>query len=229
MTMWINMLNRMTYQDEASADGASSGGATPSGEATEGTTNTDPSSDGDAGEGDTGTEAGGDAGEGEGDSGDNGDAKNGELGTYADFEAPEGMTINQEMIDAFTPEFQKLKLSQEQAQGLVDIQAQQVQAQQQAQVDEFSQQLSDWQNQSQNDEEFGGDKFDESIAVAHEALEAFGTPELKNLMDDYGVGNHPEMIRFMVRVGQAIKEDSPGGGKRVETSKDRTSILYPDN
>lgn len=147
---------------------------------------------------------------------------------YADFVMPEGVTVNSELLAEATPIFKELGLSQEQAQKLVDFQAKQVQASSQSQVDAFDQLMKDWQTQSKNDKEFGGDKFEENVGIARTAIDKFGTPELKQLLEEHGVGNHPEVIRFMVNVGKLTAEDVPGN-TTTPTSKaqDRVSLLYP--
>lgn len=218
MSKWINLLHKLMAEEGGDA------GDLPGGAPDDAAQDSGESDDGGSNEDDAGTD--GDAADGEG-GGDDGDADNAPE-NYADFDMPEGVTLDEGMLEVFAPAMKDLGLTQEQAQGLVNIQAQQVQAQQQGQVDAFSQQLEGWITDAKSDKEYGGDKFDESSATALQAVEAFGTPELKTMMETYGVGNHPEMIRFMYRVGQAIKEDSPGGGKRIEGSKDRTSILYPE-
>lgn len=150
--------------------------------------------------------------------------------TYADFAMPEGVTIDAELLSEATPLFKELGLTQEQAQKLVDFQAKQVQAGSQKQVDAFNQQLDEWREQSENDKEFGGDKFDENVKVAQAAINKFGTPELKQLLNDYGVGNHPEVIRFMVRVGKLTAEDVPGGDNNPTTTQDDVlTRMYPND
>lgn len=148
--------------------------------------------------------------------------------TYADFAMPEGVTVDSALLEQATPIFKELGLTQEQAQKLVDIQAEQVQAGSQGQVDAFNQMMTDWQTQSKNDSEFGGDKFEENVGIARAAIDKFGTPELKELLESHGVGNHPEMIRFMIRVGKLTTEDVPGGSTApANAEQDRVSILYP--
>jgi hypothetical protein len=163
-----------------------------------------------------------------------GDTGEGEQGTapdtYADFAMPEGMPVDTAVLESATPLFKELGLSQEQAQKLVDFQAAQVQAGSQAQVDAFNQLTEDWRTQSMNDPEFGGDKFDENVSIARSAIESFGTPELKQLLEDHGVGNHPEIIRFMINVGKLTQEDNPGsGGHQSRPAPDRVALLYPDS
>lgn len=150
--------------------------------------------------------------------------------TYADFVMPEGVTVDQAMLAEATPLFKELGLTQEQAQKLVDFQAKQVQASSQSQTDSFNQLMNEWQEQSRNDKEFGGDKFEENVSIARSAIDKFGTPELKQLLEDHGVGNHPEVIRFMINVGKTTQEDVPGGNTNpTSKAQDIVSLLYPND
>ncbi len=148
--------------------------------------------------------------------------------TYADFAMPEGVTVDSALLTEATPLFKELGLSQDQAQKLVDFQAKQVQAGSARQVDTFNQLMNDWQELSKNDKEFGGDKFEESVGVARAAIDKFGTPELKQLLEEHGVGNHPEVIRLLVKVGRLTSEDVPGSQTAPSSkAQDRVSLLYP--
>lgn len=150
--------------------------------------------------------------------------------TYADFTMPEGVELDSELLSEATPLFKEMGLNQEQAQKLIDLQAKSVQASSASQVGAYNQLMSEWQDQARNDKEFGGDKFDENIGVARSALEKFGTPELKQVMEEYGIGNHPEVIRFMVNVGKMTMEDVPGGTTSAPSkAQDRVSLLYPND
>ena len=149
--------------------------------------------------------------------------------TYADFVLPEGMVLDEAALTEATPMFKELGLNQEQAQKVIDLYAKQVQAGSQKQNDDFNQLMNDWREQSKNDGEIGGDKFDENVKLAKSAIGKYGTLELKQLLEDHGVGNHPEVIRFMVRVGQTLKEDVPGETGNVTTkAKDHEEQLYPN-
>ena len=150
--------------------------------------------------------------------------------TYADFVMPEGVEVDAALLTEAAPLFKELGLTQDQAQKLVDFQAQQAKAGSESQVDAFNQLMNDWQEQSKNDKEFGGDKFDENVGIARKAIDAFGTPELKQLLEEHGVGNHPEVIRFMVKVGKLTAEDVPGGTTTTTSkAKDTVSMLYPND
>jgi hypothetical protein len=147
--------------------------------------------------------------------------------TYADFNVPEGATIDEKVLGEATSLFKDAGLNQEQAQKFIDLHAGLVQAGSTGQVEAFDQMKNDWREQSASDKEFGGDKFDESVGLARTAIEKFGTPGLSEILSDTGLGNHPEVIRFMTRVGELTKEDVPGNGNPSAAKKDHVSILYP--
>jgi len=191
---------------------------------------------GGAPEGDAGKESGADANAAADDAGAEGTGEAGAEGTdtppdtYADFAMPEGMTVDETVLAEATPVFKEFGLNQEQAQKLIDLYAGQAQAGSQKQIDDFNQLRGDWLDQSKNDSEYGGDAFDENAKLAQAAVSKYGTPEFKQLLEDYGIGNHPEMIRFMVRTGATLKEDVPGSaGAQSTEKKDRVSILYPNS
>ena len=191
----------------------------------------------DAGAADAGTTADGAGADGSAEGGDAGGSDNTGEGsqatppdTYADFTLPEGMPADAALLESALPIFKELGLTQEQAQKLVTLEAERVQAGSQGQVDAFNQMTEKWQADAKSDSEFGGDKFDENVGVARAAIDKFGTPELKQLLSEHGVGNHPEVIRFMVRVGKLTVEDVPGAVTTPSSkAEDRVSILYPSN
>jgi hypothetical protein len=71
----------------------------------------------------------------------------------------------------------------------------------------------------------------ENLAAAKMALDTFGTPELRTLLIETGLGDHPEMIRAFVRAGKAISEDTlaMGGKKPAGAGKSTAEILYDKN
>ena len=78
------------------------------------------------------------------------------------------------------------------------------------------------------DAEIGGDKLPENLAVARKALETFGTPELKALLNESGLGNHPEVIRFFYRSGKAISEDRVIRGGAAGQPTDPAKRMFPN-
>ncbi len=121
-----------------------------------------------------------------------------------EFKAPEGKQFDAEVLTAYSEVARELNLSQEAAQRVLDAMAPKMAERQVAQIEAVK---AEWANTSKTDKEFGGEKLSENLSTAKKALDAFGTTELRTLLNESGLGNHPEVIRFMVRAGKAISED----------------------
>ena len=105
---------------------------------------------------------------------------------------------------------------------MVDLAAKREQARAQA----FAAQVQAWGDEVKADKGIGGTKLDENLGLARKALDQFGTPELKLLLDSTGMGNHPQVVKLMVNIGKAISEDKIERGTPAGQTKDAASILY---
>lgn len=147
-----------------------------------------------------------------------------------DFKAAEGQEYDGEFIKVYSEIAKELNLSQENAQELLDKVSPVVQ---QRQLEKINEIREGWAASSKTDKEFGGDKFKENLALAKQALNELGTPELKTFLDNSGLGNHPELIRLLYRAGKAITPDhfvgGPKGEKKPEpkTFSEKAEALYP--
>ena len=119
--------------------------------------------------------------------------------------------LDPEVLTAFGEVAKELDLPQEAAQKVLDKVAPVMQARQAAVVEQVK---LDWANESQADKEFGGESLNDNLEIAKSSLNAFGTDALKSLLQESGLGNHPEVIRFMYRAGKAISEDSYVGNSQ---------------
>ena len=142
---------------------------------------------------------------------------------YATFDLPNDFDMNQDTLAEYHTFAKENNLTQEQAQRGVDMVAQM----KQAEMDAWVQQQKSWVEDAKADAEFGNDKFDESISVAVKARDSFGTSEFNEMLDSSGLGNHPEMIRFLHRVGKAISENSVVVGGTTTAQLTREAVLYP--
>jgi len=133
-----------------------------------------------------------------------------------EFVAPEGKEYAAEVIADFSEIAKELNLTQDAAQKLLDKMAPSIEARQTQQVEQIR---NEWAAQAQVDKEFGGEKLQENLAVAKKALDNFGTPELRALLNESGLGNNPEVIRFMFRAGKAISEDTYVGNTSGTSTK----------
>lgn len=147
-----------------------------------------------------------------------------------EFKTPEGEALEGAFLGEFEGIARELGLSQEQANKVAELgvkMSKDFGVQQEQAMASASEQ---WQASVTADKEIGGDKLPENLAIAKKALADFGTPELSELLEKSKLGNHPEVVRFMVRAGKAISQDSKvvtGGANRTayETAATR---MYPN-
>lgn len=151
-----------------------------------------------------------------------GDQESSKVPEKYEFKSPEGQEFDTEVIGAFSEVAKELGLSQDDAQKVVDKMAAKLAERQQGTIESIH---NEWVESAKVDKEFGGDKLNENLATAKKALDQFGTPELRTLLNESGLGNNPEVIRFMYRAGKAISEDgyvgaSQGAGSVKPAPKD---------
>lgn len=146
---------------------------------------------------------------------------------YDAFTAPEGTALDAAVMTEFETAARELNLPQDAAQKLIDKMAPVMAKQQTAQLEQLR---TDWAAQSTADKEFGGDKLAENLGYARKALDTFATPELKTILNETGLGNHPELVRLMVRAGKAISEDKiVTGGTPASANRSAAEVLYGDS
>jgi hypothetical protein len=132
-----------------------------------------------------------------------------------DIKVPDGMEIDVGTMERFTPVFKEMGFTQDQVQKLADVYAPIIQER----IDEFGKslsesykkQVSDWKTESEK--ALGAEKT-QKMALAAKAINQIGTPELRAVLDETGIGNHVELVKFFVKVGEIVSED-----KFVDSSK----------
>lgn len=144
-----------------------------------------------------------------------------------EFKAPEGVTLDEAATEEFSKVAKELDLPQDAAQKLVDLYASRMQAQAQA----HKAVVDGWRQQVETDKELGGDRLKESVATAMKTMDKFASPELKALLTQTGMGNHPELFKFAYRIGKALSEDRFVVGNESGASNapvDIAKALYPN-
>ena len=157
--------------------------------------------------------------------------------TY-ELEAPDGFTVDPQALAVATPVFKELGLSNEQANKLMPVAA------------KFAAGLSDklnaqilsqvradrkaWLDTAMADREIGGANWKQTLAKGAFALDNLGFPKgspFRVLLDESGLGNHPEMIRAWAKVGRAIGEDGDfvRGAGTPHSRRDTAETLYPND
>lgn len=143
-----------------------------------------------------------------------------------EFKAPEGTTLDQAVLDEFTPIFKEAGLSQDMAQKLVEKYAGHVNGMAKVQQEAWTKQQTDWAVEFKADKEFGGDKAEASLRAANAAWKQFATPEEIEAVHKFGLGNFPPMVKILSRVGMLMAEDKLHQGGSTTSTKTVEDVLY---
>ena len=167
--------------------------------------------------------------------------------TYT-FRAPDNYTIDPAALEAATPVFKELGLTQDQAQKLVDIQIAREIALAKAPQDAVETMRKDWRGQTEshadikatvdkNSGKTGMDAVKVNIARTLSVLPVDLQVEFKDAMNLTGAGDHPAFVRAFNKLAAFITEGSPVGGKNpselgqvkpgTQTRPDVASAMYP--
>ena len=142
---------------------------------------------------------------------------------YADFKMPKDMPVDEALLNDFKPLAKEMDLSQEKAQKLIDLYAENVAPLMvQRQTEAWNGQLEAWKAECQADQEIGGDRFEPAVLEAKRVINTLGTQELKKVFDDYGLGNNPELVRVFSRMAKYLKEDTVIDGNPAGQAKPKT-------
>jgi hypothetical protein len=153
-----------------------------------------------------------------------GEATNTQAEVVYEFTAPDGIELDKASTEEFVAIAKELKLPKDAAQKVVDLAVKREQSRMEAHLAT----VAEWGEQVKADKELGGDKLQETLAIASKAL-ALGPPELKGLLNDSGLGSHPLVVKWAHAVGKALSEDRFVTGKTGATPSISTaSRLFPD-
>lgn len=141
-----------------------------------------------------------------------------------ELQMPEGVQLDKAAADEFTAIAKELKLSAADAQKVADVGAKMAQRQAEAHANL----VESWVEQVKTDKEIGGDKLNENLAVARKAIDTFGTPELKDVLNSTGLGNHPALIKAFFKAGKTISEDKFVAGAPKGPETDMAKRMFPN-
>lgn len=142
---------------------------------------------------------------------------------YADFTMPEGMILDQEISKEFKEHAKELNLSQEQAQKIVNLQAKHVSEMQSRIQNDFKVQVEAWKTETLTEL---GPSFKEDQKHIANVVKQFGSAEFTTLLNQTGLGNNKEVVKFLINVGKGFSSDRFIDGKQ-SGSQSAASILYP--
>ena len=140
--------------------------------------------------------------------------------------APEGYPISEGALKGLNEVCKSANLSEEQANAVMAYMKGNYTSFMAQQQESVQAQATAWIGEFKADKEFGGDKFDASVADAQRALATFDkSGTVGKMLKETGYGNNPEVLRIFARVGRALGEDqlagNGGGGAEQKPLEDR--------
>lgn len=143
-----------------------------------------------------------------------------------DFKVPEGQTINAALVDKATPIFKELGLTQDAAQKLFDFYNTTAKAQAESTTKLVADMRADWRTQTQALPEIATDpKAVENLGRAKATIfenDPKGLAEFNEAMDLTGAGDHPAVVKAILRFAARVNEGSHVSG-RGPSSEGQTS------
>ena len=136
-----------------------------------------------------------------------------------EFTPPEGMLVDEAMLDRFKAGAKEAGLSAEAFAKLAPVAAEIAQGMRAEAAKAWADMQAGWVAKIQADPELAGEAPGTMSAAASasaaRALDAFGGDELREALNLTGAGNHPALVRAFVQIGKALTEDKLVLGKGV--------------
>ena len=116
---------------------------------------------------------------------------------YKDLSLPGGVAVNEAELAKYKDLAKTMNLKAEDAQRILDFEAERLSAGAAAAA-------AAWQEQVKQEH---GDKLPIVMATCAKAIDKLGGDELRTLLDQTGLGNHPLMVKAFFQAGSLLKED----------------------
>lgn len=144
-----------------------------------------------------------------------------------EFKAPEGMKLDQAMVDKFTPIAKEMGLSQEKAQKLVDLYADAMKASEASVKAVYEKFLSD--SKAETIKSLGAE-WRQEISFAAKTRDRLLSPETIEELNNAGLSNRISLIRDLIKIGKMISEDTlvSGGSGDANAGKTYADQMYPN-
>ncbi len=140
----------------------------------------------------------------------------------------EGLLLSEKEITRLESEAKEKGLSQDEFAALMENDNARISEFVENRKEAFLSQVKTWGEQAMNDPEFGGDNFVASSENAKRAIDKFGGESLKQILNETGYGNHPEIFKAFAKIGKAMSDDSFVKAKaHAPAQPDRLARYYP--
>lgn len=135
---------------------------------------------------------------------------------------PDGFTLAAPVLDSFKAIAAEAGIKADQAQKLLDLytghEAEKARA--------WGDQVEAWHAEIVADPKLGGANLPATTEACARVMARYGTPELKDLLNHTGFGNHPVLVRMFAAIGAELAPDAFVNDGRA-AAPNPLAVLYP--
>lgn len=151
---------------------------------------------------------------------------------YSTMAVPEGLQVNDAMMTEYKDVLKEANIPPEVGAKVLTLLPKVLEAQQAAQQEAFRFTQERWLGELHALPEFStAAAREQSLTVIGRVLDEYGTQALRDQFNLTGLGNHPDLVKLLHSVGQALGEGAParpGTPKANSGPKTLGQSLYPD-
>lgn len=140
----------------------------------------------------------------------------------------DGALLDKSGIDRLTEVAKTHQIAPEAAQAVAELMDKALQDAKATTEAQFQALRAAWVDQIKADAEMGQGQYDANMARVRNALDRYASPELRSALDTTGLGDHPELVRFLSKIGRAMSEDGEilRGGTPPPVNRTAAEIMY---
>lgn len=142
---------------------------------------------------------------------------------------PENSPLSAASIDKISSYAKEKGLSNDAAQAILERESQAVAEYRDSKMAELEETSKGWLETAKTDKEIGGEAFKQNAELAKRVVDRYGDKEFKEALNSSGFGNHPGLVKLLVRVGKQMSSDQlviPGTQETKPQIKTAAERLY---
>lgn len=143
-----------------------------------------------------------------------------------DLKLSEDSTLNEEVLEDVKTFARENNMSPEAAQSLVEWQENTLRNVVNNALEHEERKIEAWRQEVVNDPELGGDNLQQTSEYAKSVVKRFGNDDLIEMMDQTGIGNNKEVVRFLSEIGKAMANDQFESGQTTGPQLQDWEIMY---
>lgn len=141
-------------------------------------------------------------------------------------ELAENSRMDNSMLEAVTAYAKENNLSKDMAAGLLSKQEELLSSWVESKTEEMMAVRDSWSDAVRNDKVLGGDNLDKTIESARRVVDRFASEEFVGMLIETGYGDHPEVVRFLTKIGSLMENDTLITGKDFGGEKSTEDYFY---